>query len=385
MTNYRLVLTTIMASQLLLFSIVLNAQDVKKEEFEPSGKVWGYAFGDLFYKAASDTMVRWGDAEYAKNKKDDFRFNFRRIYLGLDYNIAPKLSAKLLLENNDAPVTGDGRRTVYIKQIFLEWKDVIPRGNILLGLHPTPSWSPVTEKIWGYRQAEKTIMDFRKLSTAVDMGISLTGTIDSAGVFGYWFMLANGTSTKPEDNSSKKALGAFTVKLLNKKLVIDLYGDYENMSRMGGLKSNMTFKGFVSYESSLITAGIEVPYRINKSAKRNTAVTPSDTTDVTPFGFTVFARGTIVKDKLYAFARYDNYNNDQSYKKGDVVSSANPMNAYSEQFIIAGLDIAPHKNFRIIPNIWVNTYKDQRESFESGYYKRDPDVVARLTFYFIFR
>lgn len=372
---------------------LVNAQEEKpKEEFKPSGKVWGYAFGDFFYKAASDTMVRWGDAEYARNKKEDFRFTFRRIYLGLDYNISPKLSTKLLLENNDAPVTGDGRRTVYIKQMFLEWKDVIPRGKILLGLHSTPSWSPVAEKVWGYRQVEKTIMDFRKLGSAVDMGVSLIGAIDSAGVFEYWFMLATGTSTKPEDNSLKKTSGALTVKLLNKKLVINLYGDYEDISRMNGLKSNISFKGFIGYESSLITAGIEVPYIMRKDAKRNTATATADTTDVTPFGFTVFVKGPIIKDKLYAFARYDNYNNDQNYKTGDVmISSTNPMNAYSEQFIIAGLDIAPHKNFRIIPNIWVNMYKDKREKMAptdpgyNGYYERKADVVPRITFFYTFK
>ena len=34
----------------ITLSVNLFAQDKPKEEFKPSGKIWGYAFGDLYYK-----------------------------------------------------------------------------------------------------------------------------------------------------------------------------------------------------------------------------------------------------------------------------------------------------------------------------------------------
>ena len=72
-----------------------NAQDAKPE-FKPSGKVWGYAFGDYYYKVHADSANR-GALNYSGMAKDANAFEFRRIYLGYDYNISEKISTEFLL------------------------------------------------------------------------------------------------------------------------------------------------------------------------------------------------------------------------------------------------------------------------------------------------
>src|ERR1700693_5663175 len=62
-----------------------------------SGRVWGYAFGDFAYKSHKDSLNRGGSNQYTGIPKNRNTFQFRRIYLGYDYNISKKFSAELLL------------------------------------------------------------------------------------------------------------------------------------------------------------------------------------------------------------------------------------------------------------------------------------------------
>src|SRR4051794_19063014 len=70
-----------------------------KKTFAPHGQLWGYAFGDYAYKPHADTVNggRGGSNQYTKVPKDFNMFQFRRIYLGYNYDISPKFSAEFLL------------------------------------------------------------------------------------------------------------------------------------------------------------------------------------------------------------------------------------------------------------------------------------------------
>ncbi len=112
----------------------------------------------------------------------------------------------------------------------------------------------------------------------------------------------------------------------------------------------------------------------------------SDGTDVTPFGFSAFVKGRLIKNKLQAFARYDSYNPDNSYRDQDVLSGYNAANMfrhYDEQFFLAGLDYTPHKNVHLMPNLWVNAYTPKADA--PLLVDRKADIIPRLTFFFIFR
>src|SRR5674476_1193600 len=86
----------------------LKAQKVQDSSFKPSGKLWGYAFGDYYYKAHSDAFNRGGSNQYTNIEQTRNAFQIRRAYLGYDYDISPKFSAQLLLAAEDNATTSTG-------------------------------------------------------------------------------------------------------------------------------------------------------------------------------------------------------------------------------------------------------------------------------------
>ena len=361
------------------FNPVLKSQ-ASEQEFRPSGKVWGYGFTDFYVKAGGDTATWASRAEYSGVPKDVYAFAMRRMYLGYDYNISPRFSTAVLLEGGDGFLTARGDRTVTIKALNLRWKEIYEGADILIGQMSTLTFSYISEKIWGYRSIEKTIADQRGIRSSSDLGVALLGTFDSLGTFGYNLMVGNGSGTRPEEltegGKHKIYSGELYTYLANRKIILDLYGDYQT-----GINDRNVFliKGFAAYQSDAFTVGAEI-FRMTQNNVK------SDGADASPFGISIFARGVVVKDKLSAFARYDSFNPDQNYRDQDALLSFNPsvMNRhYDEQFFVAGLDFSPHKNVHIMPNIWINSYSPKAEN--EILVERKADVVPRVTFYFIYR
>src|SRR5919206_2248000 len=76
--------------------------------FKPSGQLWGYVFGDYYYKAHSDPLNRGGANQYTGIEEGRNAFQIRRAYLGYNYNLHPKFSAELLLAAEDNLTTRTG-------------------------------------------------------------------------------------------------------------------------------------------------------------------------------------------------------------------------------------------------------------------------------------
>jgi hypothetical protein len=289
-----------------------------------------------------------------------------------DHNLSEKFFAQFLLEANDKAVeytadktgkpTKDGRHTVFVKLAYLEWKDIIPQGNLAFGIVPTPTWA-ISEKLWNYRPIEKTVTDMRGLGGASDMGITLRGKFGSDGMFGYAFMVGNGNGQKPENNKSKKYYGSLSAKPI-KGLTLEVYGDNESKlmnSQSHEKMSRTTLKGLTVYQAEKFTVGAEI---ISQTQKKVT-----DSTDVKPFGVSLFAWAPIPgTDKLSAFARFDTFDPNTE------ISSD-----FKENFLTFGFDYAPLKNVHIMPNIWLNSFSGK------GGAKRDMDKVARVTFFYVYR
>jgi len=78
---------------MLTFSNILKAQylwnsDSAFKAGRPnSGRLWGYAFGDYYYKGHGDTWNRGGANQYTGIPQNRNEFQMRRVYLGYDYNI----------------------------------------------------------------------------------------------------------------------------------------------------------------------------------------------------------------------------------------------------------------------------------------------------------
>ncbi len=346
------------------------------DNFKPSGKLWGYVFGDYFYKIHADSLNR-GNVQFSDLPKNFNAFTFRRIYLGYDYRISEKFSAHLLLSNENDNADAIGERTFYIKAANIQWKNIIPNNDLIVGQSTTPLFVGNSESVWGYRSVERTIVDMRSFGGGTDLGIAWHGRLDNGQNFGYNFMLANGTSAKPENNKYKKFYYEFYARLLNKKIYLDITGTKESA---GGGKNMSVIKGTAAFTGKTFTAGGEFIKVTRKKAAQN-VTDPLNPTEVsfTPVGISFFVHGMILPGKLNYFARYDNFNPDTRFDP-NIIYSSNPVN-YKENFITAGIDWMPVKSFHVEPNIWFDSF----QSTTADNTGNDYDMVARITFYYIFR
>lgn len=391
----------ILCSSFLLLNGTAKAQDTTAQ-FKPSGKLWGYAFGDYAVKAHGDTVGggngRGGSNQYTGIAKNQSLFQIRRLYLGYDYDINRKFSAQFLLAAEDdfagGDLLGNSKFAPYVKLANLRWKGIFEGSDLVIGQQATPTFAKTnsfgvsSEDVWAYRSIERTITDIRRTSS-YDLGVSLQGHLPKNENFGYDFLISNGTGAKPEGDMFKWFWGDIYAKLFNKHLLLNFYADYNRLNLIEGWKHDRNmFKLFAAYTSPKLTVGAEAFINTLRGDEIATesATKVKDTISTKSIGVSVFARGPILKDKLGFFARYDNYNpsgnNNNSLYSGysPLTSQYNPNTA--EQFITFGLDYTPVKNVHIMPNIWYNTYKNEGPASASK--PDDHDLVYRVTFYYIY-
>jgi hypothetical protein len=379
---------------LCLASLDSISQDTTKtkDEFKSSGKLWGYAFGDYAYKLHADSARR-GSLQYSKLPQNHNSFNFRRIYLGYDYQFTPNISSELLLAHESSfeansgnpDVLTDNNRSVYIKAMNIRFKNIIPRATIVAGQQSTPTFATLTDKVWGYRSVEKTITDMRGISSSTDLGIGVFGKIGKEENVGYDVLIGNNNGAKLENNNFKKIYTSLYAYLFNKKLIIQGNFEHDRAATHPFDKDVSTFKAFVAYQTAQTTIGIEAFRQIqtNNSAYLAGSVPSMDTTysNAQSSGISLFVTRQITKDKLNLFARADMYNSDSKFS-----SDKNYIQGYNTNkdfFATVGLYFIPYKNVHIMPNIWYNNYRSKITGAR-GNLKSDYDLEGRITLYFIF-
>ena len=413
--------------------------------WKPQRRLWGYTFGDFYYDAHADATNRGPETMY--NGVPTYRnaFQFRRLYLGYDYDITKKFKAEVLLASEPNANTGfvgatstststttitgvpgatgatttkttttttvangdnlvDGKMAFWIKNFNLRVRDLWAGTDFVIGEMSTPGFAlnepgtngpnSLSESTWAYRSIEKTITDFHK-NNSYDVGAALQGTFDpSTKNYGYVFMVGNNStasllSAAPANTGFFKIFyGDLWAKFLNQKLFIDVYADYARTASatatIPGQEHNM-FKVFASYTTKPITLGVEAYTQKIASGVTNTATSAPE--DATVHGLSIWARGPIVKTLNY-FARFDTYNPNTSYNTADSYTvntnygSYTP--AYKETFYTAGLDYNPTKNVHFEPNVWLVNYNDQRAATTTGFVPNDHTLVFRFTFFFTF-
>lgn len=436
------------AACLMLLAGTAKAQDKDTTEFKPHGKLWGYAFGDWAYKGNSDVVNgggRGGSNQYTKVPINTNEFQFRRVYLGYNYEISKKFVAEFLLAAEDDFASGslgqgngdilvNNKFSPYLKLANLRWRNIWKNSDLVIGQSPTPTFAQgsalkeyarntqTSEEVWSYRSIERTVTDIRRTGS-YDLGVALQGWFDNDGKYGYDVMIANGQGDKPENDLYKWFYGDVYAKFFKKRLVIDLYQDYQRMNwnpivnnqseiatttggtttyalpSVGGLHRdrNMT-KLFVAWNDAKFTIGVEA--FMNTMMGDVQAVTSDHKVSYLTsksMAISTFVRGNIYKDKLGFFARYDNYNPSLNLKEVTdnpaIKSYAALTSQYEpttkEQFITFGLDFKPMKNVHLMPNMWINTYdcalsSNQYSLNPNGSGAKGTDVVYRLTFYYIY-
>lgn len=379
-----------MKKQILIILLVLSSipafsqKDTTKVEFKPSGKLWGYTFGDFLYKAHTNSY-NMSNTQYAGTAKDFSSFEFRRIYLGYDYDISEHFSSQLILAYEGSTFTTDGLRSVYIKAANLRWKNIFHNSDLVIGAMSTPTYATTSEPYWGYRSLEKTIMDMRKIGGSADVGVSLQGRFNDKGDFGYNLMIGNGSGAKPEADKFKKFYADVYVKAMDQKIVLDLGADNEWAQAVPYQKSKTTYKLFLGYQTKNLTVGIEAFRQVQKNNTIFTEAYPSavkDTVNALASGVSIFARGPISKKLAYVI-RYDYFNPDSKFNENNIYP-ASYSGVNTESFILAGLDYAPVKNVHLIPNVWYDMYNN-RYSAVNGLSRKSNDLSFRLTVHYIFK
>jgi hypothetical protein len=368
-----------------------------------SARIWGYVFGDYFYKAHADSLNRGGNNQYTNVKQSTNEFQFRRIYLGFDYNINKTFSTEFLLAAEDDFPTGDllvnNKFVPYIKFANVRWHDFLFKGNdMIVGLQPTPAFPYMTEYLFNYsRPVERTITDIRR-TPSFDFGIGLQGRFNSKNnsvSYGYNLLAANGTSDKPQNLTVpvyKWFYGDAFIGFLNHRLVFDLYADYQRQNWSAGAlnkSARQMTKGAIVWTTPKLVVGVESYINGLQNAETGINGVIKDTLNGRAIG-TSFYIQYAVSSMFKLFFRYDTYNPNTMYNNTQytkyatlytISTSYEPNN--KERFLSAGFDFSPTRNIHFIPNVWYDKYIGQQANLV-GKAANDYDLVYRLTFYFTF-
>jgi len=377
--------------------------------WKPVRRLWGLTFGDFYYDAHADASNRGPETNY--NGVPTYRnaFQFRRIYLGYDYDINKKFSAELLLSSEPSGNTNvsgttsisnsdnlaDNKMGFFIKLADFRTRNIWNGTDLVLGEQLTPLTVMLTEQIWGYRSVEKTIADFHK-SNLYDLGAGLQGTFDPATKnFGYDALIGNNSqaallsAANANTGFYKIFYGDIYAKLLNKTLIFDLYADYVKTAPATaalGAQDHSMVKGFAAYTTPKITFGVEAYTQQIVNGLTNVTVGKVGE-NATVEAISIYSHGAICKDWGF-FARYDSYNPDNDFDAADVYTANTNLAAYSpytkEHFVTAGIDYSPAKNVHFMPNIWFIQYEDLRDPTTTGYLPDSHVLVYRLTFFYQF-
>jgi len=428
-TKQRLCSILLLGASAFLFNsskaqFTLNSDSAFKAGSPNSGRLWGYMFGDYYYKGHADSLNRGGNNQYSGIPKNRNAFQIRRLYLGYDYNISKKFSAEVLLTAEDnfpafnPPTSGaasgdelsNGKLSFYVKLANIRWKNIWRGTDFVFGQQATPAFALLTEKIWNYRSVERTITDIRR-TPSYDLGAGLQGVFDpKTKNFGYNILVGNGSSAKPASTSFKWFYGDIYHWFFNKKIVVDVYADYQRLNwQPTWHHDRQMWKGYIAYTTPALTIGAEgFVNTIRNDTKASFNAGGADTINTAARGISFYIHGDIVKNKLRFFARYDGYNpnkkiDNNTYKSYSGVSSPGGYNSNSyeatysntgavasvtatgditakENFVTVGLDFTPYKGVHIMPNIWYNHYSSQLSTGTNA----DYDLVYRMTFYFVF-
>ena len=389
----------------------------------PVRRLWGYSFGDFYYDGHADASQASRGKEAMYNGVPTYRnaFQFRRLYLGYDYDVNEKFTAEVLLASEPNANTGtaagtgvtasngdnlvDNKMAFFIKNFDLRYRNIWNGTDLVFGEMSTPGFAlnepgtngptSLSEATWGYRSIEKTITDFHK-NNSYDVGASLQGTFDPATKnFGYVFMIGN-NSTSSLLAASAANTGFYKIfygdiwgKFLDKKLYLDLYADYAQTApsaTVNGSQSHNILKAFAAYNTKKLSVGVEA-YTQSISNGVTDKVTGSNA-DATVQGFSVWVKGAVYKDKVNFFARFDGYNPDTKFNGDDTYNVNTNYGSYDpttkEKFYTAGLDFVPAPKIHFMPNVWLTQFQSNYNSTNTSFVANDHTVVYRMTVYYTF-
>lgn len=291
------------------------------EGAEIPGKVSGKAY--FTYYTPTDTADGFSE------------FKFNRFYFTYDVKVSDQHSVRFRLDGDNK---ADGKKwRPYLKHAYVAWADVIPGAKAYFGMQGIPNWS-YSEKFWGYRSVEKTIMDKNKIGSSADVGVGLKGKLSSS--LHYHLLYANGSGySKPEDDNYKKFYGLVGFKT-KKAFTGSAFFDYEPQSES---YVYTTYGAFGGWNYKWLKTGVEYFQRQKRNA-----------TTVTASGLSVFGKlSWVVKGFAgNVIGRVDQYDPD------------NTVSGDEKYYAILAYDYQAHKQFHLIPNLRSQWTGDGEPSYD---------------------
>ena len=398
--------------------------------WKPQRRLWGYAFGDEYFDSHSPgvSVPQGKENNYYQVPSYRNAFQFRRLYLGYDYEISKKFKAEVLLASEPTANTGvngstsiqgsdnlvDGKMGFFIKNFNIRTRDLWKGTDFVIGELSTPGFAlnepgtnaptSLSETTWSYRSVERTITDFHK-NNSFDVGASLQGTFDpTTKNYGYVLMVSNNSAasllnaSNPNSGFYKIFYGDIWGKFANNHIYADFYYHTARSNAataaIGG-QGNSMYKIFAAYVSRPFNMGVEAYTQtfvngVIDNGPVGATGAPKVVQNATVNGLSIWVRGAIYPTLNY-FAKFDNYNPNTDFVGTDSYSvNAGPATygAYDpytkEHFTTFGLDFNPIPNVHFMPNIWYIQYIDNNTPTVTGYVPNNHTLVYRFTFFFTF-
>jgi hypothetical protein len=355
----------------LLFLCAAAHGQAPATAFEPGGRIWAQAFGDYFYKFSGDDHG-WGDTQYARMPEGADGVLLRRFRLGHDYAFAPNISSRLAIEATDASTFAAGSYGFAVRAAYLAWREPIPGLPVTVqaGIVPTPIYA-YTERAWGYRSLEKDILDVRTFGRSTDGGVGVEGQFGEDRHTGFHFVVGNNTGTRPPANLPKALYGSVFHRPFGGIVTVEVMGSH--LPGLGERRVQVA-RLFVDVDHPSVRLGGGVSLVSDRR--------PTELPDAAMRRLLVSAHGAVPLVRgprpLLAFVRYDFYDPDIDFDASRAYLEPEPF--YTEHTVIAGLDYRPAPQVRVMPNLWVNAYRQRGPSIEA----RQADVVPRITLFFAY-
>lgn len=268
-------------------------------------------------------------------------FRYRRLYLTSDFLLSEKFSGRARLEAETGRLT-EGRPFAFVKDLWLKWKNMLGEGhNGIFGVQPPPVYA-ISEKVWGYRSLEKTIMDRNAVVVSRDFGAQLTGTFGKDSPLGYGVMVGNNSGVIGETDKSKRVYGQLSY-ITEGGVTVTLESDYAASPDRNAINTS----GFAAYDAGVARVGVEGYYRVIENASQD----ENDTNR----GLSVWVVAQ-ASETVEVIGRVDRVDRE-------ILG-----NQLDETYGLLGVAFIPERHVRFIPNVWISKFND-----------RDATVVGRVT------
>jgi len=344
---------------LLAASSAINAADTKV-----SGRLYSYWGMDLTDGGSS------GNAN---------EFALGRAYLTVKSKLSEFTSLRITTDLREAEdADGNTQYNIILKYGYIDWKPAFANNTLKLrfGLQPTP-YIDYQNKLWGRRYLSKTVADQNNYLTSSDLGLSANVALGNEGKLGQiTAALFNGTSYKAlgEENSQKdfNAYGRLNPfwendNFMRSAIVAQFYYGTRNIIISNLVKAS-------DYKRQLISVGGLLAYRntfdigidLNwYTLGQGPVLSDSSQSGLSVHGTFYFKDMTDENSLIHTLNIFGRI--DLNDPNTDIPNDGN-------NYIIAGIEIAPTKGFKTSLNVRNRSYdniltRTQKELFVNSLFK----------------